>query len=287
MNGFLQAGPRWWQWPTVLSLDAPLVAFLWQELLARLGRVALGWPQAAVLTSSVWLAYVLDRWIEGWRLSPAQLRTQRHTFYQRWRWPVAVVWSVLLAADLAIAWTQLTSREWLGGALLLAPVLLYLLSHQWIHRSRSWRVPKEICIAALFGAGVAVFLLAPAPRLIVKLAIPLTLFTLLCFVNCVLISRWEQEVDEIHGQVSLALQYHGHPAVVTALPWLLAAGAGCLLFAEPDGIARVAVACTLASSTLLGVVDLLQRRLGWQLARVLADAALMTPLLPLGAGWIS
>ena len=64
-------------------------------------------------------------------------------------------------------------------------------------------------MAALFGAGVAVFLIAPAPGLLPRLAMPLTLFTLLCFVNCTLISSWEREVDEVHGQTSLAVQYRG------------------------------------------------------------------------------
>ena len=45
-------------------------------------------------------------------------------------------------------------------------------------------------------------------------------------------------------------------------------------------------ACGLASSVLLGVVDALQGRLGWQRARVLADAALLTPLVPLTTGWL-
>jgi hypothetical protein len=93
MNSFdnvAGAAPRWWQWPTVLSLDAPAVALVWQLTLARVARAPLAWRHVVVLTSSVWLAYVLDRWIEGWRLLPEQLRTQRHTFYQRWRWPVAV-----------------------------------------------------------------------------------------------------------------------------------------------------------------------------------------------------
>jgi hypothetical protein len=278
--------PRWWQWPTVLSLDAPAVALVWQLTLARVARAPLAWRHVVVLTSSVWLAYVLDRWIEGWRLSPEQLRTQRHTFYQRWRWPVAVVWSVLLIGDLTIASTQLTSREWIGGLLLLAPVVLYLLSHQWIHRRHPWRVPKEVCVAALFGGGVAVFLLAPAPGLLPRLVMPLTLFTLLCFVNCTLISSWEREVDEVQGQTSLAVQYRGTGSIAIAMPWLLAAGAAALMIREPAGAARLAAACGLVSSVLLGVIDAIQGRLGWQRARVLADAALLTPLLPLATGWL-
>lgn len=285
MDALIPPRPRWWQWPTILSLDAPAVALVWQAQLARVARVPLGWHHAAILALSIWLAYVLDRWIEGWRLAPDQVRTPRHLFYQRWRWPVAIFWLALLAVDLSVAWTRLTSREWIGGVVLLAPVVLYLLSHQWIHRRRAWRVPKEICIAALFGGGVAVFLVAPAPGVLGALAMPLALFMLLCLANCSLISLWERDVDEVHGQTSLALQYRNSATIMMIALWLLAGTACGLLIAAPAGPARSAVACGLASSLLLAAVNDSHRRIGWQLSRVLADAALMTPLFPLAAGW--
>ena len=169
---------------------------------------------------------------------------------------------------------------------LLAPVVLYLLSHQWIHRSRAWRVPKEICIAALFGGGVAVFLVAPAPGVLGALAMPLGLFMLLCLANCSLISLWERDVDEVQGQTSLALQYQNSATITTFALWLLAGIATGLMIGAPAGPTRSVVACGLASSLLLAAVNGSHRRIGWQLSRVLADAALMTPLFPLAAGWL-
>ena len=46
-----------------------------------------------------------------------------------------------------------------------------------------------------------------------------------------------------------------------------------------QGPARDVALCALGSSLLLGGVGVLERRVGRQLARVLADVALMTPLL--------
>jgi hypothetical protein len=37
----------------------------------------------------------------------------------------------------------------------------------------------------------------------------------------------------------------------------------------------------LASAVLLALVDRLERRAGWKIARVLADVALLTPIVPL------
>lgn len=280
MKDFVSGKPYWWQWPTVLSLDAPAVALLWQWQLARSAQVALGRPHAFVLGSSVWLAYAADRWIEGWRLAPGTARTQRHHFYQKWRWPVAGFWMLVLAADLATAWGRLTPREFDAGLLLLAPVLAYLLSHQLIHRHHSWRAPKELCVAVLLAGGVALFPLAQPAVALPSLAPPLALFALLCFANCALISVWEREIDRSHGQTSLARQFHRGAAFSRLLPWLLAA-LGALLAAPATGAVRTAAACAAASSLLLGTLDLLESRVGWQLARVLADAALLTPLAPL------
>ncbi len=274
---FVPGKPYWWQWPTVLSLDAPAVAVLWQWLLARVARVPLGPQHAVVLGTSVWLAYAADRWFEGWHLAPDQMRTQRHAFYQRWRWPVAVLWVLVLAADLFTAITRLSGEEFEAGLLLLAPVIAYLLSHQLIHRHRDWRLPKEVCVAALFGGGVAVFLVASPAVAWLPLVPPLGLFTLLCFTNCALISVWEHQIDQTHGQTSLALQFDSGARFSRALPWLLAIGAAGLVGWEKTD-ARQAAACAAVSFVLLGLIDRTEKRLGRQLARVLADVALLTPL---------
>jgi hypothetical protein len=273
----LSRPPRWWLWPTVLSLDAPIVALLWQwEIAQTVGLVASG-ARAFVLGTSVWLAYSADRWVEGWRLTPERIRTQRHAFYQRRRWPVAALWVVLFAADVAAAFRGLSRREFSAGLALLGLVMLYLLSHQLVHRHRRWRVPKELCIAFLLGAGVALFL---APRAdwaqLRPAAPPFALFVLLCFANCALISVWESQVDQSHGQTSWARQFPWGATLSRVFPWLLAGTAlpFFLLAGPPE---RAALGCGLASCVLLGLVDAAESRLGGERARVLADVVLMTP----------
>jgi hypothetical protein len=285
MKPFIPGRPDWWQWPTVLSLDAPAVALLWQWLFARIGGAPLRWPHGFILGASVWLAYAADRWIEGWRLRPGQIQTQRHDFYQRWRWPLCVFWCGVLGADLTVSARCLTSREFNAGLLLLLPVLAYLLSHQLIHRRHPWRAPKEICVALLFGGGVSVFPLARPGVAVHPMLGPLGLFCLLCFANCALISVWEQAVDEAHGQTSLALQFRRTRTFARALPWLLALATLGFAWAA-DGPVRTTLVCVVTSGVLLGLLDLAQSRLGARLARVLADVALMTPLAVLLFEWL-
>jgi hypothetical protein len=268
--------PRWWQWPTILSLDAPAVAVLWQGLIARSASVENGPPEMAILGSSVWLAYSADRWIEGWRLSPENIRTHRHRFYQRWRWPILAVWIAVLIADVLEAARGLSAAEFRAGLLVLLPVAAYLLSHQLAHRKIRWRAPKEACVALLLGTGAAVFAAAQPGASLGGMAVPLAFFVILCFSNCALISVWENEVDRSHGQDSLALQFRRAAGFSQALPWVIAALSGAV-FLMPYHEAREAAACAAVSGILLGAVNLAERRLGWAAARVLADVALMTP----------
>ena len=281
MQSSVAEKPRWWLWPTILSLDAPVVVVLWQWLIAASASTRVGFPEAAVLGSSVWLAYAADRWIEGWRLVPENIQTHRHQFHHRWRWPIAAAWAVVFFADVTLAVRGLTPGEFRAGLLILVPVAAYLLSHQLVHRNSPWRAPKELCVAVLLGAGAAAFTASRPGVRIEAMAAPLGLFVLLCFTNCALISVWEDEVDRIHGQTSLALQFARAPVLCRALPWAisLASGAAWLLGAEGR-----AAACAAASGILLGLVDLAEARTGRIAARVLADVALLTPLAPLILG---
>lgn len=268
----------WWQWPTVLSIDAPIVAVLWQQMFARVAGIDLGWPGPLVLGLSVWLAYAADRWIEGWRLDAEVIRTPRHHFYQRHRWPVAVLWVTALAVDIAVALRHLDRRDISAGLLLIAAVAMYLLSHQLVHRHRAWRAPKELCVAALMAGGAVVFLTETArPG---ELMMPLALFALLCFTNCALISVWEREVDVAHGQTSLALGETDHQRLIRQLPWMIVV-LSVAAAALDSGDARLAASCAAASGAFLAVVDRVERFAGRQPARVLADIALMTPIAAL------
>ena len=271
-----EAPPRWWLWPTILSLDAPLVVVGWQRLLARAASTRLTGADVWVLGSSVWLAYAADRWIEGWRLTPETTRTYRHLFYMRWRWPMAVVWAAVLAADVTASVRGLSPSELRCGALLMLAVVAYLLSHQLVHRNHRWRAPKEACVAVLLGAGAAVFIAAHSGAHLRAAALPLALFSALCFSNCALISVWEHEVDRIHGQTSLALQFRGATGLAHALPWALLLA--CLVLWTASATDSAVAACAAASAALLGAVDVAERRTGRMPARVLADVALMTPL---------
>lgn len=276
MKTFVSGRPYWWQWLTILSLDATAVGLAWQIAFARAAGSLLRPSHQAVLAGSIWCAYTADRWIEGWRLSPEKALTQRHFFSIRWRWPLAAVWLAVFTADLTFA-AKLDRREFTAGLLLLVPVLMYLFSHQFLHRQHPWRLPKELCVALLMAGGAAVFVVSRPGIQWVSLLPLMLAFILLCFANCALISFWEREVDETQGQESLVRRWAGAAGAIRALPWSIAFITAAFAFLAP-GPSTPGLFCVATSATLLGGVDLLESGIGRQLARVLADVVLLTPL---------
>ena len=270
------ARPLWWQWPTVLSLDAPAIVLAWQALVAEVAAVSIGWHERLVLALSVWLAYTVDRWIEAGRLDRSILSTPRHRFHQQWHGPIAIVAAAVLVANVAVALTTLDTRAILTGLVLAGAAALYVLSHQWLHRDAPLRVPKELCIALLLTAGVWLFTREGTGGAFWS---ALALFALLCLTNTALISRWETDVDRMHGQSSLALAFPAAGQHFRLLPWLTLTAAVLVAVSVDHG--QPAAACTVLSAILLAAIDRLEVAVGWPLARVLADAALLTPLLVL------
>jgi 4-hydroxybenzoate polyprenyltransferase len=275
---FKPGRPLWWQWLTVLSVDAPLVAILWQALFAFVVDVRLPWHDPVLLGLGVWIIYAADRWIEGWRLSPEIVQTPRHLFYIRHRWPVFGIAVLAILATAIIAFIKLESHEFKASVVLLIPTLLYLFSHQLLHRHHPLRLPKEICIAVIFALGCALAPAVHAPDRLMLLCLPALLFCMLCFANCALISVWEKEVDARHGQTSIALQLGSGAILIRLLPWCVALTAVVAIPITGHPAIRSAAVCAAASGMLLGLLDLLHPRLGRIVSRAAVDLTLMTPV---------
>ncbi len=270
----------WWQWFTVLSLDAPAVTVAWEWLFAHEAGARLHWWHYVIVGLSVWMAYAADRWLESRRIPAERLVTARHRFYHRHQRSAGIAWVALLITTVALSFARLRSRELIWGLLLLLPTLAYVLSHQFIHRHRRWRVPKELCIALLVTAGAALFPAADARADPARLAEGAAWFFALALSNCALISVWEQAVDRQQDQDSLMRHHPSWSPAVRAFPWVLAALAVALLATRVPGPSLLR-GCAAASAGLLGVLDRAQPRLGRAAAHALADAVLFTPALGL------
>ncbi len=242
--------PRFWLWPNLLSLDAPIVALLWQMLFARCFHAEVGAAATALLVLAVWLIYAADRVFDA----RVESKLPRHEFYRRnWR-AVVPVWSIALAIAGWLAWTRLPAMLFERGMVLLIAVALYFaLVH--LAPLRIW--PKEAAVAVLFALGAS---LAAWSRIRSAADVAtILLFSCLCWINCAAIEKWE----------------HRNRAWPVSLAATCVAAAVLLLYRERPILSGAET----ASAVAFVLLDLGRNRLSRDALRVLADVALLSPVL--------
>ena len=263
-----------WALPTALSLDAPLVAVLWQGLFATSFGVSLVWYHPVILGLSVWLVYVADRLLDAGKLDLSQPHTFRHVLHAKHRRVFAAAWMLAFGTVGVLALRLLNPREILLGTGVAAAVLAYAAG---IHLTNKKRpvFTKELQVGLVFGAGVTLSVWAQAPSL--QLLFSSLLFAALCSLNCLLIAVWEQRVDRAQHQPSLALTLPHLPSLLPPILILFSSGTLALTLLLPHPLT---LSLSLAA-VLLWLLNCYQHAFSRESLRVLADVALLTPLLSL------
>ncbi|WP_020473720.1 hypothetical protein [Zavarzinella formosa] len=242
----------WWLLPNLFALDAPVVAIVWQRFLAGRFDVDVPWVASAALGAAVWSIYLIDRRLDAAR---GCLDADRHRAAARR--PRLFLGAGLLAACLSVfaaAW--LPAGYILAGLVVGLGVAAYLgLIHIAGGSLHSHAGVKELLVAIGFAGGVAIPLPVNGPPP-VQWVPGIAAFAGLCFLNCRLIDRWES----------------GGPR--RAWPEFIL-GVGLLAFCVALPLA-IGLAVGGASLSLLVTRLTCRRRL--RVARVLADAVLLTPL---------
>src|SRR5665213_2425999 len=172
---------RLWLWPNLLSLDAPIVAVLWQILFARCFQVPVDGLAALLLLLTVWLIYSADRTLDAWK---GDCHSPRHEFYRRWWRQLFPLWMSVLGLTGWLAAEHLSSGLFLRGVILLAAIGVYFaLVHSGILRG-----PKEAAVGVLFalGASLEAWSKVASPADVATIL----LFSGLCWMNCIAIQRW-------------------------------------------------------------------------------------------------
>ena len=246
---------RLWLWPNLLSLDAPVVALLWQILFARCFHVRIAPLPSVLLVLAVWLIYAADRTIDSF-ISEAVY--PRHVFYRRhWR-ALLPFWILVLGSGLALAWARLPAELFYGGLALGGAVMLYFaLLHLGILQKT-----KEAAVAVLFALGATLSAWSNVRTAADVEAI--ALFSCLCWINCVAIEHWESAA---------------RPSWPIANAAAFVAVAAALLMFSSRPVIGGAVA---ASALCFVLLDGTRRHFSRDALRVLADVALLSPVFLLG-----
>ena len=275
----LNAGKQAWAWLHLLSLDAPLVAVLWQILFAKSLHVQLPSVVTVILASVIWLIYVGDRILDSLQAEENGDEALRHRFYRTNRMAFLPAFFTLLLLTAWISYADLGFAIWRDGLLLAAVVGGYFaVVHLLGGRAQKW-FPKEIAVAILFGVGTFMPVGVLDHQLRIRFLLPFLLFLLVLWMNTLLIeySEWvtlrRQDADRPHESTIRAGRHLAGFGLGVGVVALGAVASRWFPVTQPILLAEGLSALGLA---MLGWQ---WRRISSYAVRVTADAVLLTPLL--------
>ncbi|MEJ2007585.1 MAG: hypothetical protein P8Z30_05400 [Acidobacteriota bacterium] len=265
-------------WLTVLSLDAPAVAVLWQLLFARSFRVPLSPDITILLAMVVWLIYVADRALDTLKVPFEGAEPARHIFYRRHVWVFLVPFSVVFVLAAWMSLTKLDPRTFRNGIVILLAVGAYFLVTHLLSPGRE-RLPKEMLVGVLFALGTCFPVWEHASPGASLMLAPYLIFTALCWLNCVAI-EYEEWTRLRHRQFgpphSWTIWMGRHFSFITFATAVIAAGLIASGFGRPTW---QLLTCELVSALALALIRYKHKSLSTDKFRVLMDLALFTPLL--------
>lgn len=260
-------------WPNLLSLDAPLIAVLWQLLLAQALHVQTGWREPLALFCAVWTIYIADRLFDAVRPAPAGWEPERKTFYRKHSTLMA---SIGVAAGLCATILALYSPFIRSFSTAMVTLSGCVLSYFGLVHTRAFKKlpnwPRELTVSIIFSVGT--FLpVAFSYRAKSQTLAYATLFALLCWVNTSVIEAEEWSRNRHTRQPGLLARFiraHGTPALS------MIAGLS-LLFSFSGFLSAEFSLAVLTACTFLFVITLFRSRVSAPLFRAAMDGALCSP----------
>jgi hypothetical protein len=240
-----------WMWLNLLSLDAPLVAVLWQDFLERCYPSTLLPAGRWVLGLTVWAIYIADRLLDVRGEADVE-ELRHHRFCREHRAIWCAVLGMVVAADVGCTFFWLRPVVFVNGLLVAAASLGYLAVFTSASRGLFW---KKSAAAVLFSAGVFLVTVANSRGGMGVLVMPWLCFAVLCGGNLWMIQLWKT----------------GQSAKWTNLV-VMAFGILCVLVGQARWYYAVG-----ASAALLVAIHYQKGKVSVEARRVMADLALFTP----------
>lgn len=268
-----------WLYPNLLSLDAPLVAVAWLYIFAETWRVVY-LPTSAYISLAlvVWVIYVADRLLDAAAGSNASGRFEaRHLFHRKHRsvFRLLAVAAGLVALVLVVTGlaTKIYGYALFGGLMVAGFFTLSVFSN---HGADDIPHTKNVIAGFSFAYGTSMLAFAytgfEGSRLLKSPE--LICFAVLCILNISAIDLWE------HASRSADLEVKATDELALSLP-LTGLGAAALFYAlkDPDLTTRPFFYAILTGAALLQILNRSRSKYSPQALRVLADVALLAPVL--------
>ena len=269
-----------WLYPNLLSLDAPLVALAWLHVFAKTWRLGYHpWEAYVTLGLAVWVIYVADRLLDVAMLGGASASlTPRHQFHRKYRKTFSVAAAVALVVATGLVLTKMPMTIYkhllLGGVMTAGYFGLSMLSSQ---EASEAPLAKNILAGVTFAFGTA--MMAHLYRWEYGLydmiaSREFVCFAVLCILNISAIDLWE------HASRSTNLEIKAADELALTFPLTLLGGCS-LVFASLENAqsTRPFFYAVLTGAALLYILNRNRARFSLDTLRVLADVALLVPVL--------
>jgi len=269
----------WWLYPNLLSLDAPIVAAVWLFAFSRAFESPVDFPVYAVLFLTVWSIYVADRLLDGFRQAKWDLATERHRFVRRHQKRFIGLLLILLSLAAGLTLKALSIDLIVTGLVLCAVVAIYFTAFVRLFPQLKPLRAKEFACGFVFAAGTAIGVDAVRHGVLshpARFLPPILLFAALCIFNCLIIAARERFTDEANDPAAASTWWTHLDRDLTAFGMALMALSGSAWFI---GSQPYLYSACLISAVALTSVHFFQSHFSSAMPRVLADAALLSPLL--------
>lgn len=269
-----------WLLPNLLSLDAPLVAVSWLYVFAKTWRVDYHpWETYAALGLAVWAIYIVDRLLDASIQDGKSGRcVERHEFHRKHRrwFKVAAICATVGALGLVVLTMPLAIYGYLGVAIAL---VIGFFAVSLMSSSEGPEIPyaKNILAGVTFAYGTALVAHVYLPSVGIghlHVSREFICFAILCVLNISAIDLWEHANRTPDPDVKAADE------LALSLPLTLL-GAASLVFAllDHEQTTRPFFYAILTGAALLQILNRMRNRFSIQALRVLADVALLAPVL--------
>ena len=259
-----------WLWPNLLSLDAPLVALVWQELWAQSLAVEISYVHRALLILATWMAYSGDRLLDVQHLK-GPVDSPRHEFARCHFHLLSKFWAVAFVLAIMFG-LQLPLHEIICALVLLFALAGYFLLHHSLRIRKHAGKMKETTAGLVFAVGAIFFVVIQVPQTLPFMLV-FVAWAALCCMNCLTIACWDRARDAAMRQHSLAQCWTDADRWF----WLWA---GIIMVLAVQVWAMDARFAPIAAALLLSALALteLARGKATDSRRVLADIVLLTPI---------
>ncbi len=267
----------------LLSLDAPTVAIVWTLSFAAALHLKLPLLGPTMLALATWLVYVADRLLDAARPAHTTSLQARHYFHQRHRRSFLTVASGVIPLLAWLVITRLEAAPLREDLLLAGCSLVYLLCVHFplgLAARTNIRLPKELIVGIIFAAACGIPTWSRDHTARPRVFLPLCLFALLCWINCVAIEYWESSRENSARLHHSTLWLGRHFNIAAGTLAAIAATTLMICVRSHNETALIALCLSMAiSCSALAWLHHLRRTLAPLRLRAAADGVLLTPAI--------